>query len=243
MTKEIFLSGSEELLKPVITMLLGINQLLDGKDIGQFVGEPIEENVKALPHTLRMKLIWYGKKEPPYTAAMGMKLVKAEAQIPDVDTKKLDWTTIKQIMGGDNGYIWGRYVATVNLDNGRQMQCYGSTKEEADNQLSRNLLLTKAKVLTSGVTELKKEGRRAAGQSMEINSIRVYPAYCVLVNSKRILRVEDKAIREELATKRRSKLRGDYLEKGSERIPMYVAKAPKNFKQIVNNALRFGDDD
>lgn len=136
MTKEIFLSGSEELLKPVITMLLGINQLLDGKDIGQFVGEPIEENVRALPHTLRMKLIWYAKKEPPYTAAMGMKLVKAEAQIPDVDPKKLDWATIKQIMGGDNGYLWGRYVATVNLDNGRQMQCYGSTAKEADEQLS-----------------------------------------------------------------------------------------------------------
>lgn len=157
MSTEIFVSGNEETIKPVITLLVALNQLLNEKDIGQFVGQTIEENVKALPHTLRMKLIWYSLKEPPYVSPMGMKLTKAEYQIPDVDRKKVDWNIIKKAMGGENGYMWGRFVATVNLDNGRQMQCYGATASEADNQLEKMLTLTTAKPLTFGVTELKKK--------------------------------------------------------------------------------------
>jgi hypothetical protein len=240
---EIFLSGNEETLKPVITLLIALNQLIDSKDIGQFVGEPIEDNVKALPHALRMKLFWYSKKSPPYIASMGTKLVKAEYQIPDVDRKIVDWATIKTAMGGNDGYMWGRFVATVNLDNGRQMQCYGATAKEADNQLEKLLTLTTAKPLTFGVTELKKEGRRAKGESMEIESTRVYPAYMVLINSKRITKLARKAFIEEEKTKVRSKLRGDYLERGTERIKMWTEKRPDNFIAVRDGALRFDEGD
>ncbi len=243
MSTEIYLNGNEETIKPIITLLMGINQMIADKDIGQFVGQTIEENVKAIPHSLRMKLIWYSRKEPPYVPPMGIKLVKAEYQIPDIDRKKLDWTYLKQVMGGDNGYIWGRFVATVKLDNGRQMQCYGATPKDAREQLDRMLTVTTAKPLTFGVTEIKNENRRAKGESMHIEKARVYPAFMVLVNSKRINRIEQKIRFEEKKSKIRSKLRGDYLEKGSERVKMWMDKPPANYKKILDSALRFDDDD
>lgn len=243
MSTEIYLSGNEETIKPIITLIVAINHLINDKDIGQFVGSPLEENVRATPHTLRMKLIWFSKREPPFSASMGMRIVKAEYQIPDVNKKKLDWNIIKAAMGGNDGYQWGRFVASVNLDNGRQMQCYGATSTEADNQLERLLTLTTAKPLTFGVTELKNEGRRAKGAEMNIQSERVYPAYMVLINSKRINKVEAKIRLEESKTKTRSKLRGDYLERGSQRVPMWQSKPPGNFKQIITKALLFSDDD
>lgn len=77
---------------------------------------------------------------------------------------------------------------------------------------------------------------------MEIESVRVYPAYMVLINSKRINKIERRAMLEEQKTKIRSKLRGDYLEKGSDRIKMWTELIPGNFKQARDSALRFDDD-
>jgi hypothetical protein len=243
MSTEIFLSGNEETLKPVITMLIAINQLIHEKDIGQFLGQTLEDNVKASPHTLRMRLIWSSRKEPPYMPAMGMKLQKVEYNIPDVNKKKIDWETIKQVMGGENGYMWGRFIATVKLDNGRQMQCYGATAIEADNQLERMLTLTDAQPLTFGNTELKKEARRKKGEGLYMESVRVYPSYMVLINTKRINIIERKIQLQEDKNKLRSKLRGDYLERGTGRISMYGSKPPDNFKDMKNKALKFEDDD
>jgi hypothetical protein len=120
---EIILSGNEETLKPIITMCMALAQFFNDRDIGQFVGSPLEDNARAHPHSLRMKLIWYSKKSPPYTNSMGIRMIKAEYQIPDVNHSSIDWNILKQAMGGSDGYMWGRFVATVKLDNGRQMQC------------------------------------------------------------------------------------------------------------------------
>jgi hypothetical protein len=239
---EIILSGTEETLKPVITLLVGIAQLLENKDIGQFVGEPLVENVRSLPHTSRLKLILYSVPTPPWRGKPGEKLIKAEYQIPDINPRKITWDAVKNVCGGSNGFMWGRFVASANLSNGRQMQAYGATAQDADNMLERMLSLTTAEVLTFGVTELKKEKRRAPGEGLEKKPTRVYPAYFSIINSKRINKIEARAIQEERLTKVKSKLAGDYVEKGTDRIALWKNRPPANFREIMNNALNFSDE-
>jgi hypothetical protein len=237
---EIILSGTEETLKPIITLLVGVSQLIESKDIGQFVGEPLIANVQALPHTSRLKLILCNVKAPPFVAPPGGKLIKAEYQIPDIKPTKITWQGMKDTCGGTNGFIWGNWLATANLDNGRQMQAYGGNAMEAENMLDRMLLLTTAESLSRSCTELKKTGRRAKGQGLYREPTRLYPLYFHVINSKRIAKIENRRVAEEKRTNKRSKLRGDYIELGTERIPLYTAKPPANFAEIMRRALDFG---
>ncbi len=187
---EIILRGTEETLKPIITLLIGIAQLLEAKDIGQFVGEPLIENVSAMPHTSKLKLILCNARQPPFTAPVGGRLIKAEYQIPDINPQKITWQGVKDACGGANGFMWGNWLATSRLDNGRQMHAYGATAIEADNMLERMLTLTTAKSLTRSSTELKKVGRRAKGQGLYREPTRIYPLYFHVINTKRIQKIE-----------------------------------------------------
>ncbi|PAX52007.1 hypothetical protein [Brunnivagina elsteri] len=240
---EFILSGTEETLKPTITLLVAIYQMLEDRDIGQFVGQPLVENVQTMPHTSRLKLILSSVKSPPLKAPIGQRLIQAEYQIPDINPKKITWQGVKDVCGGSNGFMWGNWLASANLDNGRQMQAYGSNADEADNMMDRMLTLTSAKVLSRGCTELKKVGRRAKGQGLYREPTRVYPVYFYIVNTKRINRVETRMKTEEMVSKKRSKLRGDYLERGTSRIPLYTSKQPPNFSAIMRKALDFSSHD
>jgi hypothetical protein len=240
---EFILSGTEETLKPILTMAIAFYQMIEARDIGQFVGEPLIEHVNATAHTSRLKLILCNVKEPPFLAPVKGKLIKAEYQIPDINPKKITWQGIKDVCGGVNGFMWGNFLATTKLDNGRQMHAYGASSKDADNMMDRMLTLTTANVLSRGCTELKKINRRAKGQPLYREPTRVYPIFFHLINSKRITKIENRTIQQEKASNIRSKLRGDYIELGTERIPLYTDKPPKNFSEIMRRALDFSDVD
>jgi hypothetical protein len=235
--EEIIISGNEETVKPIITMLMGMHQLLNNRDIGQFVGEPLEDNVRAIPSLLTMKIVWYSAKEPPFQAPVGKRYIRAECNIPDVDRRKLKWETIKQLAGGTNGYDWGAFIANARLSNGRQMHVRGATEAIARKQMENMLELTKAKVLSLAVTELKKTGRRAAGETMEVKPARIYPAHFTIINSKKINLTQEKIYRDEVNTKEISTLRGDYARRGSKRIQLWDTKPPQDYKKILAEAF------
>lgn len=250
MATEIFLSGNEETLKPIITLLAGLHQMLDNKDIGQFLGTNVEEFVRANPHTIRMKIIYYSKKEPPYklTSAEyqeGKKITRAIYNIPDLNKKECTWNNIKKLAGGSDGYMWGRFRATANLDNGRQMQVYGATEKEAEDRLKDLLKLSKAKLTTLSVAEEKNEGRRATDKWMFKESVRMYPASFSIINSQKIINQSNKQIKKLTSGKKRSNLSGDYVEYGTIRIALWNDKAPKNINKIIDEAFRIPlvDDD
>jgi hypothetical protein len=240
MPQDFILSGSEEALKPIITMLIAMNQLLENKDIGQFLGESIEEYARANPHNIKLQIVFYSVKSPPWRSEdLSKKLHKATYQIPDIDKRKITWSNIKTACGGKDGYMWGRFRATANLDNGRQMQVYGGTEKDAETRLKELLALSKAKILTLTVAEEKKEGRRAADQYMYKPSVRMYPAFFSIINSKKIIKKSNKQL---LDGKRRSKLSGDYVEYGSGKIQLWVEKEPSTAKQMINSAFLIPPD-
>ncbi|BAZ38693.1 hypothetical protein NIES4101_46330 [Calothrix sp. NIES-4101] len=240
---EIILSGTEETLKPIITLLVGIAQLLEDKDVGQIVGEPLDDQVAGMVHTSRLKLFCYSSKTPPYTNPIGKRLIKAEYQIPDINPRRITWQGVKDVCGGANGFMWGSFLATAKLDNGRWMHAYGATEADAENMLQRMLTLTTANVLSMGNTELKKIGRRAKGEPLYREPTRVYPAFFYIINSKRINKINKRATAQEQTTRQKSTLRGDFLERGTGRIKLYPDRPPKDFGRIMAKALDFSDSD
>ncbi|GAA6621579.1 hypothetical protein [Scytonema sp. NUACC26] len=236
---EYFLSGNEETLKPIITMLVSIHQMIEDKDIGQFLGEPIEDHARVTPHTLKLTLIYYSVNEPPWKSDKpGKKLIKATYNIPDVDKRKMNWKNIKETAGGKNGYMWGRFVCTISLSNGRQIQAYGATEKEAEEQARAFLTLSKAKLAGISISDQKNEGAKAKGTGLYKEPTRIYPAFFSIINSQRILHEQNKALKREKSTRRRSKLSGNYIEYGSGRIPLWVSKEPSVAKVMIQRALQ-----
>lgn len=235
MSEQIVLSGSEESLKPIITLLIGIRQLIENRDIGDFVGSPLHDKVQAEPQTVKVTVFFHPNKTPPFNYPKGGHQLKPYCNIPDVDLRRLTWSNIKAASGGDKGYNWGRFLATANLSNRRQMQIYAGSPKEAETRLKAFAELSKASILTLSVTEEKKEGRRATNKSLFKKTTRVFPTYFCVVNNEKILLETE---RESLQKRVKGKLAGDFKRQTTQKIPLWVAKEPPNAKALIKEALR-----
>lgn len=173
--EKILLAGPEEILKPLVVQTLSQHQIIENRDIGQFIGASEAEIQKAKPHTQKLKIVMYPLKAPPYG-----KSKRVTINIPDVPRSKMDWEKIKAAVGGENGYTWGRFRAQAELDNGRQMAVYGSSETEAEQRLLACLALSEANFYTLNVTEEKKAGTRATNEDLQKEPIRVYPGWVTI---------------------------------------------------------------
>ncbi|MEH2445796.1 MAG: hypothetical protein V7K18_08430 [Nostoc sp.] len=159
--------------------------------------------------------------------------MRATYNIPDANKAKLDWLTIKNACGGVEGYTWGRFRATANLDNGRQMQVYGGSDETAANMLKSLANFSTAKILTVTVAEEKKEGRRAENKRMYKENTRVYPAFFSVINSEKVVVEEQREYSGLNAV-----LAGDFKRSRTKKIPLWVQKEPSNARAIIIEAIR-----
>lgn len=209
--ERIVLAGPEELVKTQLPQALLIHQFVDNRDIGQFVGETIEDHARVGDLGLRLKIILYNTQAPPWRGARNQNPTCVTVTIPDVKRAKLDWADIRQACGGKNGYMWGRFRAEARLDNGRRLKVYGSTKQEAEDRLRSFATLSTAEIKTFNITEEVKEGDRLVNPGLYKETKRVYPAYCFVINRELVLaadqgkptgkrRYRDKKFRLELWT-------------------------------------------
>jgi len=235
MTEEIILSGAEENLKPIIALLIGIRQLIEHRDIGDVVAMPLIEKVLAEPQTVKLTIFFHPNKNPPFTYEKGQHQLKPCLNIPDIDLRKLSWNNIKTAAGGENGYNWGRFLATANLSNRRQMQVYAGSEKEAEERIIALAALSKAKILTISVTEEKKTGRRATNKLLYKPTTRVYPAYFSVINNEKLLVEAERELRQKRV---RGRLAGDFKRITTKKIPLWTHKEPPNTKDLIREALR-----
>lgn len=224
----IVLKGRSQLLKPAITELLALHQLLESKDIGQFVGYPIEEFVRVKRQSpLSLDIVWYSVPTPPFQKRLkDERFVRAAYSIPELKRSALDWEKIKTAAGGKNGYLWGRFRATANLSNGSQMQVHGGSEGEAEDRLKALLTLSSAELLTLTIAEEKKEGRRATDKKLFKDTVRVYPAYFTVTNREKVITESN------LST-----LEGDYHQIEG-RVNLWTQEEPPNITEIFTEVLR-----
>lgn len=219
--------------KPVVSQVIASRKLIENRDIGDFVGTPLEDQVRARPNTTKAVIFFCNFKEPPFRKRVGYPFVRATYNIPDLKRSAIDWLTIKNACGGTEGYTWGRFLATANLSNGRQMAIYGGSEESAEQRLKALAELSTAKILTLSISEQKKEGLRATDKKLYKATTRVYPAYFSIINSEKIIVESNRELSGINAT-----LRGDFIRKKTQKIPLWVAREPSNAKAIIAEALR-----
>lgn len=235
MSEDIILSGSEETLKPIIALLVGIRQLIENRDVGDIVAMPLQERVLSEPQTVKLTIFFHPNKEPPFTFPKGGHELKPYCNISDIDIRKLTWSNIKTAAGGANGYNWGRFLATANMSNRRQIQIYAGSEKEAQERLIALAELSKASILTLSVTEEKKKGRRATNKLMYKETTRVYPIYFCVINNEKILVETERQVRQKGV---RGQLAGDFRRKTTKKIPLWTTKEPGNTKELIREALK-----
>lgn len=162
------LVGATTLLKPQIQNVLHHSKLLHNRDIGQIVGMPVEEWRRAKPHLKTVSVIFRDKKEAPWRHPDGSRCREASYSIPDIKPG-VGWQDVKRAA---DAYTWGKFRATANLDNGRQMAVYGATPQDAERKLRDLLLLSSAKIITLSISEEKERNRR-----LKKEPTRMYPAF------------------------------------------------------------------
>ena len=104
--------------------------------------------------------------------------------IPDLKRSKCNWQDIKAACGGANGYMWGRYRATANLNNGRQMQVMGATADEAEDRLRAFASLSEAEIL--GKPTLSEDRKEDITGTYLKQPTRVYPAFFTIMNQYKV---------------------------------------------------------
>lgn len=227
MVERIVVSGKAAFLKPVITEILALHQLIENRDIGQFVGATVEEYVRPKPRDISLRVLLYSTPYPPWRANLPTeRFVTATYNIPDVKRSLIDWERIKTACGGTNGYMWGRFRTTANLSNGRQMQVHGATKEESEDRLRALVAFSEAEIATLSTTEELKEGRRATDKQLYKESTRVYPAYFTVLNQIKIVTETNTGL-----------IDGNYKRQRA-RIPLWVSRKPSNADALIAEALR-----
>lgn len=178
--EKFLLAGPEEVLKPVLIQTLTQHQLLADRDVGQIVGSAGNENLKPRPYAQKLKLQLFSVPKPPYMARENGNVQRVTIDVSDVPRSKMDWEKIKAALGGENGYLWGRFLASGTLENGRPLMVYGATKDEAEDRFLAIAALSEAKVYYYNVTEEVRTGTRLTNDGLQKESTRVYPAYVTI---------------------------------------------------------------
>jgi hypothetical protein len=225
--QRIILAGPEEVLKPVIVQTLTNYQLMENKDIGTFVGAPIDEILRAKPRSISLQVQFFSVKTPPWNKRLGQdRLVSATYSIPDINPAKLDWEKIKLACGNANGYMYGRYRATGFLDNGRQMACYGQTADEAEDRMRALLTLSKAELLKKPtITEDRTED--TTGIYLK-QPVRIYPAYFTILNQYQIPGAPGSGI----------PINGKRYIRKNDRIDLWTETKPLDFNERIVELLK-----
>jgi hypothetical protein len=154
--EKFFITGAEHIIKPQIQQVIHQARIVHNRDIGQIVGQPVEEWRRAKPHTKTVMVIFRDKKEPPWRHPDGSRCREASYSIPDIKA----------------GVSWGKFRATANLSNGRQMAVYGATAQEAEHKLRDLMKLSTTEIVTLSITEEKERNRR-----LKKEPTRMYPAF------------------------------------------------------------------
>lgn len=228
--EKIVLAGYEPEVRAALPVALATHQQIETRDIGGLIGQPLDDYSRARPLGLRAVFTLYSVPSPPYSRRGNNRFVEVSVTVHDVERTRLDWNRLRDACGGQNGYLWGRFRAHAQLDNGHKLSIYGGTETEAEQRLKKFLALSDAKIRTISVTEEKKEGERLRNERLYKQTTRVYPAYVTIINRDRQLALDQG----------RLSLSGTWIDKKG-RIELWRGVEPPEFEEAIRELLRRAD--
>lgn len=170
--ESIVISGPQTFVQQQTQSVIATHQLIHNRDVGLIVGQPAEDWMKAGVQRRKLTIVFKSKERPPWIVPGGRKAKEITVTVPEVE-RGLTWQELKTAA---RKFTWGRYRATANLDNGRQMAIYGATEQEAETKLRELKTLTLANIVTLSVTEEKDRNPNLRKEATEM-----WPAYATLL--------------------------------------------------------------
>ena len=175
--ENLILRGPLTLIQQNVQSALVQHQLIHNRDVGQIVGQPAGDWLRAGVQRRTLTIVFKNKQSPPWTLPNNERIKQVTITIPDCK-QGLTWNEIKQAA---RPWIWGRFKATANLDNGRKLKLNAATEGEAEQQIRRFALLQSAEILTLNISEEKDRHI-----SLVKRPEQMYPSYATLLVRRRV---------------------------------------------------------
>ncbi|MGK7893955.1 MAG: hypothetical protein AB4372_10115 [Xenococcus sp. (in: cyanobacteria)] len=218
--------GDRQQIENQIISALNQHQQFWNRDVGQIIGEPLIDSVRRPPFDLVLRILFRSVPRPVWKNPDGTLAKRTQITIPGIKLSKLDWSTIKNAVGGTNGYMWGRYRFEVRLEDEHRIQFYAASEAAGENLLEKILTLTNADLQTLNVIEETKEGARTKYSSIYKKPTRVYPAMLTIMNQQKI-------VNQDVG---RHTARGVYINR-RYLFPLYTNSAPDDFNQVKQEII------
>jgi len=224
--ERIILYGTDAQIKSQAMTTLASHQMVENRDVGQIIGEPLIETTRRPPFDLFVRILFRSVPKPVWKNPDGTLAKRTQLTIPSVKLSKLDWSTIKTAVGGVNGYLWGRFRFDIRFEDENTMQFYAASEQEGEKLLEKLLELIDTDLQTLDIREEKKEGVRLKYKSIFKETCRVYPAMMTIIN-------QEKIANQDVG---KQTTRGVYLKR-KYLIPLYPSSAPDEFEAIKQEVL------
>jgi hypothetical protein len=218
----IIVAGTEQQIIQTLITQKNEYQLMKGRDVGQWVGEPLRESLKTPPISIQMRIL-LSDKEKTLTGAK-----RKQITIPNVDRAKIDWANLKTALGGSNGYMWGRFRGKAVLDTGHPLDVYANSKESAIDLLERLIIFSHSEIQTVTVTEEQKIGSRKKWDTLYKQDTRIYPIKFTIINQVKVLNEESGIVQPS----------GIYKRKNSGWIDLTGDTKPDDFEETLTELFK-----
>jgi hypothetical protein len=215
--QSVILAGPEQLVRQELIRTMNQATVLDERDVGLWVGEPIREALIAPPISIQMRVILSDMEGVLH----GRKRV--QITIPDVRRERIDWARLKQACGGQNGYMWGAYKCQARLSGGNEMHIYAASEQEGMDRINELAYFSNQEII--GVTAVRelREGKRRTIDALYKQPTRIYPYAFTIINQQRVLNEESG----------RAQLSGMYRSRKASMIPLWEETRPDGFTEIL----------
>jgi hypothetical protein len=218
-SEKIIIAGPAELIKPTIVQTLAQHQLLEERDLGMWVGEPLREALIAPPISIQIRVILTDL-EGVWTGAK-----RVQITIPDVRRERISWERLKAAVGGQNGYMWGPYRCKARLSGGNSMELYSAVEAEGVDRLAELAYFTNQEIL--GITTVRelREGKRKTLDALYKKPTRIYPYGFTVINQQKVLNEESG----------RAQMSGVYKNRKTSMILLHTNSKPDDFNQVIQD--------
>lgn len=215
--ERLIIAGPEQLVRANMINAGVMYQMLDNRDVGQIVGEPVPDVVRNAEWENMITIQWRGVKTPPWRDSL-----RAQCSIKGVSRSKLDWELIKRLAGGTNGRMWGRFEIEAATNIGKPT-LWAATAEQGIDELTALIEgLTDQEIYGIDPREETKSGKRKKHESLYKQPTRVYPAFVTIINKTKILNELDG----------RAEYSGVYKQK-PYRMPLWTDNRPSDWDQMI----------
>lgn len=188
--ESIIVAAPRNEIRQALVSTMAQHSLLDNRDVGMWVGEPVREYLRTAPISIQLVIHLNSVQYSPHVTADKKRGKRVTITIPNVDRTKVDWQKIKTAVGGANGYMWGSYLAVARMTEGHKIQLYASTEQEAIDRIKLCAELSKSDILTINVLREIKEGNRVTYDALNKQPTRIYPVSFTITNQRRVLNEE-----------------------------------------------------